>query len=265
MTDDLKAKYADRIAGLLRKAESTDHPAEAETFFTKAAELMAKYAIDEAFLAQREGRKSDDNYAEEEFVTIGIYRHALYWIDVYCLWAAGCELYEITRAGERVLDGRTYKQTRVVVGCGWKSDLDRARMLATSLKLQAMRAESSWWDANEYRYEWDSTGNQHAARRGFMLAFAQGANTIMQKAEDKAKKEAEADQDTDSTGVALVLANKSEMVKYEFRKRHSDLRSGRSSRMNDGGYEARAAGYAEGKKADVGRPAAGSGRKSLGK
>lgn len=261
MSEDLKAKYADKIAALLRKAESTPHPEEAESFFTKAAELMAKYAIDEAFLAQREGRKADDQYAEEEFVTIGIYRHALYWIDCYCLWAAGCELYEITRAGARVVDGRRYAQTRVVVGCGYKSDLDRARMLATSLKLQAMRAEISWWDANEYRYEWDTKGNQHAARRGFMLAFAQGAWSIMTKKNEAAQKEAA--KEHGETSVALVLANKSDMVRYEFEKRHPDLRKGRASRMNDGGYEARAAGYSEGKRADVGKSGVGTGRRSL--
>lgn len=263
MTEDLKSKYADKIAALLRKAESTPHPEEAETFFTKAAELMSKYGIERAMIDAREGRKADDKYAEEEFVTIGIYRHALYWIDIFCLWNAGCELYEVTRAGARVIDGRTYKQTRVVVGCGFKSDLERARIMATSLKLQAMRAESKWWEANEYRYEWDTPGQQHAARRGFMLAFAQGANSIMAKQEDKAKKEAEAEHG--ETSVALVLADKKDLVRAEFEKQHPNLRKGRASRMNDGGYEARAAGYAEGTRADVERPAAGQGNKALGK
>jgi len=262
MTESDQTRYADKIAALLRKAESTPHPEEAESFFTKAAELMAKYRIDEAMLAQREGRKADDQYAEEEFVTIGIYRHALYWLDCYCLWAAGCELYEISRPGPRTLDGKEYKQTRVIVGAGFKSDLDSARMLATSLKLQAMRAETSWWDANEYRYEWDTKGNQHAARRGFMLAYAQGAWTIMKKANKEAEQAAQ-DEQGEGTSVALVLANKSDIVKHEFQKRHSDLREGRASRMNDGGYEARAAGYAEGKKADVGTGKVGSGRKAI--
>ena len=42
-------KYADKIAGLLRKAEDpAATSAEAEAFFAKAQELMTKYAIDEA-------------------------------------------------------------------------------------------------------------------------------------------------------------------------------------------------------------------------
>ena len=258
---DLKAKYADKIAALLRKAESTPHPEEAETFFTKAAELMAKYAIDEAMLASREGRKQDDKYAEEEFVTIGIYRHALYWIDYYCLIAAGCEAFQISHPGPRVIDGREYAQTRVLVGCGFTTDLERARMLAASLKLQAMRAEISWWDANSYRYEWETKGKQHAARRGFMLAFAQGAWSIMTKQNEQAKQDA--NKEHGESSVALVLADKKDLVRAEFEKNHPDLTKGRSSRMDDGGYEARSAGYNEGKRADVGRPAAGTGRKAL--
>ena len=258
---DLKAKYADKIAALLRKAESTPHPEEAESFFTKAAELMAKYSIDEAMLTAREGRSRDDGYAEEEFVTIGIYRHALYWIDFYCLISAGCQAFEITHAGPRTIDGREFKQTRVLVGCGFKSDLDRARMLGASLKLQAMRAESSWWAANEYRYEWDTPGERHAARRGFMLAFAQGAYSIMKRVDETAKQEASAQHGTES--VALALRDKSDIVLREYEQRHPDLRKGRGSRMNLGAYEARAAGQAAGKKADVGRPAAGTGRKAL--
>lgn len=45
--DESKLK---KIEGLLRKAERTDNAQEAETFYAKAQELMAKWAIDEAML-----------------------------------------------------------------------------------------------------------------------------------------------------------------------------------------------------------------------
>ena len=51
------------IRGLLAKAEATEYPDEAEAFFAKASELIARYAVDEAMLwagADRSGRESPD-------------------------------------------------------------------------------------------------------------------------------------------------------------------------------------------------------------
>jgi len=184
-------KYADRIAKLLRKAESTT-PEEAEALFAKAQELMAKYAIDEAMLrAAGNLSQKDDPLTEEEFVTVGIYRHALYMIDFYVLSVNGCEVVEFTGSPWRTIDGRTFKQTRVLKAVGYKSDLDRARVLLTSLKLQCMRAETSWWKENEYLYKSMSNGDQHKARRGFMFSFGKGANKKMQDAVAAARKTAE--------------------------------------------------------------------------
>jgi Protein of unknown function (DUF2786) len=261
MTD--QQKYAEKIAGLLRKAESTT-PEEAELLFAKATELMAKYAIDEAMLRSAGQSKTDDEITQEEFVTIGIYRHALYWIDIYALWNNGCELYEITRSGPRTVDGRKYAQTRVIVGHGFKSDLDAARLLATSLKLQCIRAEAAWWRDNSLLYSEYSKGNQHAARRGFMLEFANGANSIMKIAFAKAKEAAEKERGEvsgESTSVAIALRDKGEMVRHSFEQAHPHLRSGRTSRMMQGDFNARQAGYAAGQRADVGQPKAGSGQR----
>src|SRR5208282_3917943 len=46
-----------KIRALLAKAESTEFPEEAEALSARAQELMAKYSIDQAVLAAREGRK----------------------------------------------------------------------------------------------------------------------------------------------------------------------------------------------------------------
>jgi Protein of unknown function (DUF2786) len=261
MTD--QEKYADKIAALLRKAESTT-PEEAELLFAKAQELMAKYAIDEAMLRQAGKQTAENPMEHQEFVTIGIYRHALHWLDVYCLWASGCELYELSKAGPREVNGRRYAQTRVIIGFGYRSDLERARLLATSLKLQCVRAEAAWWREHEWEYDLVSAGNKHAARRGFMLQFAHGAWSIMTRANAAAKEAAEAErgeESSDSSSVALVLANKKQMVRYEFEKRFPDLAAGRRSRMMQGDWNARQAGYAAGQKADVGDPSVGSSKR----
>jgi len=256
-------KYADRIAKLLRKAESTT-PEEAEALFAKAQELMAKYAIDAAMLrAAGNLSQKDDPLTEEEFVTVGIYRHALYMIDFYVLSVNGCEVVEFTGSPWRTIDGRTFKQTRVLKAVGYKSDLDRARVLLTSLKLQCMRAETSWWKENEYLYKSMSNGDQHKARRGFMFSFGKGANKKMQDAVAAARKTAETE-NTSGTSVALVLRDKGQMVRDEFEKRHPNLRSSRS-RISQGDAYAREHGYAAGQRADTstGGSAMGGKRKEI--
>lgn len=55
-TDDVLRK----IQGLLAKAERTDNDNEAEAFFTKANELMQKYAIDEARVRTAAGKTATD-------------------------------------------------------------------------------------------------------------------------------------------------------------------------------------------------------------
>src|SRR5437868_13324419 len=104
MTQD---KWADKIAALLRKAESTT-PEEAELLMAKAQELMAKYAIDEAMLNAARGVKDRkaDPIMWDEFVTVGIYRHALYMIDYYVLLVFGCKPIELSGSPWRTVDGK---------------------------------------------------------------------------------------------------------------------------------------------------------------
>jgi hypothetical protein len=261
MTDDLRAKWADRIAALLRKAESTDSADEAETFFAKAQELMSKYAIDEAMLAASnpEARRSDP-VEWDEFVTVGIYRHALYMLDYYVLLVNGCKAIEIPGSPWRTIDSKTYKETRIIRAVGLKSDIEKARIMATSLKLQCMRAENTWWKEHQELYRSMPKGKQHQARRGFMLAFASAAFTKMKEAQARGQKSAEAEHGKDS--VALVLRDKSLMVSDEFNRVYPQTR-GKTSRLSAGDAFARSHGHAAGQRADIGQPTVGGNRKQL--
>jgi hypothetical protein len=136
-------------------------------------------------------------------------------------------------------------------------------MLLTSLKLQAMRAENVWWTEHQDLYRSYGKGQQHAARRGFMKSFADGANKKMQEATARGRAQAEKEHTKDS--VALVLRDKSLAVQDEFEKQFPNTVTGRRSRMSAGDAFARSHGYEAGQRADVGQPAFGGKKKELNK
>lgn len=243
-------KWADKIAALLRKAESTT-PEEAEALMSKAQELMAKYAIDEAMIRAAQGSKTkhSDPITWDEFVTVGIYRHALYKIDYYCLLVFGCQVIEIPGSPWKTIDGRVFKETRVLRAVGLTSDIHMARMMATSLKLQCMRAESVWWKEHQHLYKGLKHSEQHRARRGFMFAFGAAAFTKLKEANARAKTSAESEHGRDS--VALVLRDKSMIISDEFNRVYPQTRKTRS-RINQGDTFAQLHGYKAGERADVG-------------
>src|SRR5215469_5154707 len=52
-----ETKWVERVAALLRQAESTPHPEEAAAFTAKATELITRHQISEAALAAATGNK----------------------------------------------------------------------------------------------------------------------------------------------------------------------------------------------------------------
>jgi len=258
MTEDLKAKYADKIAALLRKAEKTDHPEEAEAFYSKAQELMAKYAIDEAMLEASRGKqaRSSDPIVKEEFVLTGSFREALRDLTAHVLRNNGVKVIKLSDPGWREVGGKVYKQVVVLVGVGYKSDLDRARILDTSLQLQAMQAQTRF--VKEYKYLYTRDRDLFLARRQFLFDFASGAGTKLSEA--TARGRAEAEKEHGSTGVALVLRDKDMMVADKFTQFFPHVRNVRR-RQAAGDAFAGGKGYEAGRRADVGQPAAGGGKK----
>src|SRR5512134_846180 len=119
--------WADKISKLLRKAETTT-PEEAEALYAKAQELMAKYAIDEAML-RRAGELSTDEILEEEFVITGIYRFPLSHLCAYVIRNNDLEFFQWSGKNPRTVGGRLFKETVVYVAMGYKSDIDRVRIL----------------------------------------------------------------------------------------------------------------------------------------
>lgn len=264
MTADLQAKYADKIAKLLAKAESTT-PEEAEILTAKAQELMAKYAIDEALLAAARGFRSEtDKVVKEEFVVIGIYRFPLAELATSVLYFCDCKV--VVRGGKnpREIDGKMYRETIVYWGVGFKSDIDRARLLFTSLMLQAIRAENAWWKENRHLHE-HKTRKGHYERRQFLFSFANAAFAKMMEAKRAAQAEAAKEHKMTTDSVALAIRDKNQLVAEAYNDMFPYLKKGRSSNFQGGGLDSHAAGQAAGQRADIGGTKLGGSRKQLGK
>jgi hypothetical protein len=252
-------KYADKIAKLLAKAESTKSPEEAEMLFAKAQELMSQYAIDEAMLAAARGTHGDDKIVEEEFVMIGIYRFAIADMTWRVLTTNGLKVVKLSGKNWREVDGRVFKETVVYKVVGYKSDLDRARALQTSLLVQAIGAENSWWKKHKHLY---SKEDAHYARRQFLFSFGHGVHEKLKEAQARGQAAAEAEHGSNS--VALVLRDKSLAVQDEFNRRYPHLRKVNSS-LRAGDAFAAEKGKAAGRKADVGGTKLGGSRKAIGR
>lgn len=242
--------YAEKIAKLLRKAESTT-PEEAEALMAKAQELMTKYAIDEAMIAAARGlHESLGEVLKEEFVLVGIYRFPMTRLTRAVMLSNDVEDIQLSGVNWRRIGGKMYKETVVLYGVGFKADLDRVRMLQTSLMLQALSAESAWWRENSNLYSHLPKGKQHLAKRGFLFAFADGAYLKMREATQRGKAAAEREHSEGS--VALVLRDKSLAVKNAFEEMFPD-RVDLKNRKSQGDLFAQDSGFQAGQNADVGQ------------
>lgn len=258
----IQETWADKISKLLRKAESTDSAEEAEAFYSKAQELMAKYAIDEAMLAAARDFKDvgANPIIKQEFVIYGIYRYPLMNLCFAVLRNNGLKAVLLYGSPWRTVGGRVYKETQVLDAVGYKTDLERASLLYTSLQLQALRAENIWWKEHKPLYSHLKPSKQHQARRGFLFAFAEGANKKLAEATQRGKKAAETEHGSDS--VALVIRDKSLKVQDEFNKHYPSTVS-LKDRKNHGDQFARSHGYEAGQRADVGQSNLGGNRKEI--
>lgn len=260
---DLKQKYADKIAKLLAKAESTT-PEEAEMLTAKAQTLMAQYAIDEAMIeAAQNFSGAASTIDEEEFVMVGIYRFPIAELCVAILFTNDLKVVGMGGKPHRVVDGKLFKETIVYKATGYKGDLDRARMLFTSLQLQALTAENAWWRENKDQHEWKPKGG-HYERRQFLFSFADETHRRLREAKQRGQKAAEKEHAHESDSMALVLASKESKVLAKFEELHPNLRKGRAKSYQGGGWDAHTAGTAAGRRADLGSGGSvGGGRKQL--
>ena len=236
------------IRGLLAKAEATEFPDEAEAFFAKASELVARYAIDEATIwagAERSGRESPDE--------LRMQIHAPYIVQKSVLVGAvarahGCQTIRLGHTS-----GGSAETVCVV---GFPSDLRWVETLVTSLMVQltaAMLAAAPRGLTASASAGW---------RRSFIVGFAsEVSDRLTADRRDAVSATASATTAGGAPTVAVVLASRAEEVRHDFRQRFPNVRSSWASAGRSRAGER--AGRAAGRDASLSRDRL-SGRRALG-
>jgi hypothetical protein len=216
----------DKVRKLLAKAESTDSDAERDALNARAAELIAKYGIDEAMASA--GRPSGDDMALKEYEIRGDYADEIARLLVGLAIALGAQ---------GIL---TYEGATVV---GYLADIERLEVLYTSLSLQmhsgAVRVDGTV-----------------SVRRGWMTGFK---DVVVQRVRDA---EARARHDAGGKGSStdLVLASREVAVRNAFREEFPSVGFSRP-RVNLAQY---GSGAAAGRRASIGGSSVGRSRQAIG-
>ena len=227
------------IRGLLAKAEATNFPDEAEAFTAKAAELMSRYAIDEATVWA-----ADRSSGQPSSRSITLHRPYLSQKAVLVNEVAaifGCKSVRMMVS--------VAAPTEVAMVVGFESDLDLVETMVTSLLVQAATAMVADQPSGL------TSSGAAAFRRSHLMGFVDAAAGRLREQHRAtiADRERAAESATSSNGsMSLVLADRGEAVTDEFRRQFPHVRHSRVSVGSS--RDGRKAGQAAGRRADLGAP-----------
>jgi len=229
MTAQAPDSLLDRVRKLLAKAEAEGvTAAEAQALTAKAAELMAKYGIDRALLAAR--RPETDRPGDRV-------------VEIYNPWARVqahllCGLAAAMRCQCILLPAADGQRVHVF---GYASDIERADVLYTSVLIQM-------WHGLLAAEVPPSAASVRAWRRSWLLGFATAVTARVRTAEHRAERAGSAGRDGESARTALVLADRSIVIRQNVTRAYPRTRTARMT-YSGSGY---GAGYAQGRRADIG-------------
>lgn len=236
MTTQAPDRLLERVRKLLAKAEAEGVTAEeARALTAKAAELMAKYGIDRALLAalRPETDRPDSRLVQVDNPWGRVKAHLLCGLGT----ALRCQCILVTSGGGTGTDLKVHV-------FGYASDIERTDLLYTSVLIQMWHglaaAQVPAWAASA-----------RAWRRSWLLGYAAAVTTRVRAAEQHAEREyadAAAAGGQDSSRAALVLADRSLVIRRNVRQAYPHLRTARTT-YSGSGYSA---GYAQGNRADIG-------------
>lgn len=230
-TDD----HTNRVLALLAKAESTEYPEEAETFFAKAQELMARHSIDEAMLNR--GATVND-VTSVTIVCAAPYATSKAVLLTVIAATNHCTAVRVTRRGD---------QTMRVFGFG--EDIGNVESLFVALSAHATREV-----LNATVPEWETP---KAFRYAFLLGFA---IRIGQRLEDAGRVARDGYETETGVSTALVLSERSVAVKDAMSVEYPKLGTSRTSASSRAGH---AYGRAAADRADLGQRAVVGSRRAL--
>jgi hypothetical protein len=237
MTAEAPDRLLDRVRKLLAKAEADGVTTEeAQAFTAKAAELMAKYGIDRALLAaaRPETDKPDNRIVEIYNPWARVQAHLL------------CGLAAALRCQCILLPAGAGQRVHMF---GYASDIERTDMLYTSVLIQMwhglIAAQVPAW-----------SDSPRAWRRSWLLGYAAAVTAKVRAAEQGAERAAAEAPDGGSSKAALVLADRSLVIRQNVAHAYPVTRAAKVTYTGNG-Y---GAGYAQGKRADIGSGRVGQGR-----
>lgn len=233
-----------KVRKILAKAEDpATTPEEAETYTTKAAELIATYGIDRALLAERS--PGSDVIADQVVVLDPPY--ALDKAGLLSGVAVSLRCQAVQRAGYR--DGAKQLSMHLF---GYQSDLARAEVLFTSLLLQASTVlQRTCVPPGE---------NVAAYRRSWLAGFTSAVVRRLRESEARAASSA-AGGGAQGRSVSLVLADRSVAVRRAMEQEYPYLRKAQARTLSGSGGRS---GYLAGQRADLGGRRVGGVRGQIG-
>lgn len=264
MRDD---KLLSKIAGLLRQAEGTDNPHEAEAFMDAAQRLATASAIDLALARAHDPAERRRTTPISRQIAVG--EAGKRGLKTYVqLFVA------IARANDVTVD--VAGNSTFVLAYGYASDIDTCEALYTSLVVQMVSASDAYLRSGAYKDEMSARvvrrGSGWSSRRvverkqlapitarlNFQSAFAERIGQRLAEARDAQRAEAVAEEtdDTQSQGLsstAVVLRDKEIEVRDFYRSESSARGTWRPTSASAGYSEgARRAGDRAGRRAKLG-------------
>jgi hypothetical protein len=232
-------RMLERVRRLLAKAEGATTEAERDAYNAKAAELIARYGIEEALLDAQQSTRAvpgdqvvelDPPYARDK----GSLLAAI---------AVPLGVRAVMRRGE---PGNASALSMHLFGMS--TDLQRVDLLYTSLLVQAAHGLAVARPADAYE-------SVAAYRRSWMIGFAYTIQQRLIAAEAGARAEAEegvaaaATKAAPGPSVSLVLADRAALVDEAMEQAYPRLRTARTRMLSGSGQ---AEGAAAGRRADLG-------------
>ena len=235
MTDD---KMLARIAALLRQAEGTDNPHEADAFMAAAQRLATATSIDLAVARSNAATRTPVQTPVQRTITIG------------AAGARGLRTYVqlfVVIASANDVKCDVASNSTFVYAYGFAEDIDASHALYASLVMQMVKSSEAYIGSGAHRPTPTIT-----ARLNFQLAFGARVGERLSEAREQTRREAAKDRKR-PPGTAIALRDKDIELK-DFYRQASQARGTWRATSATAGYSssARRAGDRAGRRARLG-------------
>jgi hypothetical protein len=235
MTDD---KMLARIAALLRQAEGTDNPHEADAFMSAAQRLATAASIDLAVARSHAANRSAAQAPIQRTITIGT------------AGTKGLRTYVqlfVLVAGANDVRCDVASNSTFVYAYGFAEDIDASHALYAGLVVQMVRASDAYLASGAHRPTPTIT-----ARLNFQLGFGVRVGQRLTEARDQTRREATKDRGR-PPGTAIALRDKEIELRDYYRSASKARGTWQVSRASAGySSAARRAGDRAGRRARLG-------------